>query len=236
MDLSIIIPTLNEARYIARTLKQIDSHKSGQYTLEIILVDAGSNDATVETTKPMVDILVENESLKGLKYKSLNEGASKASGDCLLFLDADSLVPDQFDHLIIGKLRSSEVVGGAFEFKMDEKGLVYRVIEWINRLRYRIDKRYFGDQGIFCTRKVFDKVKGFPEKPIMEAAYFCKALSKEGKLTLIGDQLTTSARRFKEGNPFRVFGKDAWIWMQYTLGLCVDRYGPKYWNENEKRN
>lgn len=236
MDLSIIIPTLNEEQYILSTLARIENRKSDHLTIEVIVVDAGSTDDTVQLTEPRVDLVIQDEKLKGLKYKSLNRGAQHAKGEILLFLDADSLVPDHFDLLIKETLNHSGVVGGAFEFQMDEKGWIFRMIEWINRLRYRIDRRYFGDQGIFCTHEAFRRSCGYPQKSIMEAAYFCKVLRKAGKLALVSACLTTSARRFREGNPIRVFAKDAWIWIQFSLGLNVERYALNYWKENEHRN
>lgn len=235
MDLSIIIPTLNEERYIRNTLKKINDHRSGELDLELILIDAGSEDETINQAHGLVDRVHQDQDLRGAKYKSLNKGGEIASGEWLLFLDADSLVPRDFDLLIKNALENPEQVGGAFEFKIDGVGPVYRVMEWINRIRYRVDGKFFGDQGMFCRKSAFDQLKGYPPRPLMEAAYFSKELKRFGKLALIKTHLVTSARRFEEGNVFKVFFKDALIWIQFTLGLSIDRYSRAYWNENEKR-
>lgn len=233
MDISIIIPTLNEAQYIRTTLQNIEDHKSGELQLEIIIVDSGSEDSTLDEVNGSVDVLHQDSSLAGAKYHSLNKGAELAKGRLLLFLDADTLLPKNFDLYITSALEKHEVIGGAFEFATDGRGGVYRVIEWINRMRYRIDKRYFGDQAIFCTKQIFEETAGYPAEPIMEAAYFCKVLRMNGKLALVKAPILTSARRFEEGNVFKVFLKDTWIWIQFTLGLNIKRYAVAYWDKNK---
>jgi len=232
MDLSVIIPTLNEAAYIERTLDRIKACISNEYHLEIIIVDAGSKDDTIRRVTGKVDQIHQDQSLAGAKYKSLNQGAKLAKGRVMLFLDADTFLPSNFDYHIVDALNQKDVIGGAFEFAMDGEGMVYRIIEWINRIRYRIDRRYFGDQAIFCSKEIFDKIGGYPEEPIMEAAYLCKAMRAVGKLALIKTPILTSARRFEKGNVFRVFIMDTWIWLQFTLGLNIKRYALAYWKEN----
>ncbi|UXX78353.1 TIGR04283 family arsenosugar biosynthesis glycosyltransferase [Reichenbachiella carrageenanivorans] len=235
MDLSIIIPTLNESAYIQRTLSSIRSRASGRFSYEIIIVDAGSTDDTKSIAARLVDVFYEDAHLAGAKYKSLNKGAAMAKGDDLLFLDADTLLPLAFDLHIKQVLEDSKIVGGAFEFQMDGQRRIYRIIEWINRMRYRIDQRYFGDQGIFCRRADFWQLGGYPPEPIMEAAYFCKRMSQQGRLALVKSPILTAARRFEAGQVFRVFFKDTWIWIQFTLGLDVKKYASAYWQENKNR-
>lgn len=233
MELSIIIPTLNEAGFIHETLERVRDFQSGTMPLEIVVVDAGSKDATIEKAEKLAHLIHQDHALAGAKYKSLNKGAELASGEILLFLDADTLVPKSFDISIKEALSSNDVVGGAFEFGFNRRGVVYRVVEWINRVRYRVDKRYFGDQALFCSRQIFEQLGGYPDEPIMEAAYFCRALRKLGKLALIKSPVRTSARRFEEGNVYKVFLQDTWIWIQFTLGLNIKRYATAYWAENK---
>lgn len=233
MDLSIIIPTLNEADYIETTIERIRACQSGDISIEIIVVDAGSKDSTIDRVAGKVDQIHQDISLAGAKYKSLNKGAELASGSILLFLDADTLLPENFDLSVKAALKGEKIVGGAFEFGFNRNGVVYRIVEWINRIRYRVDQRYFGDQAIFCTKEIFDQEGGYPKEPIMEAAYFCKGLRSIGKLALIKTPVRTSARRFEQGNVYRVFFKDTWIWIQFTLGLNIKRYALAYWQKNQ---
>lgn len=231
MHLSVIIPTLNEEYYIRGTLDALRTGLSKGTECEVIVVDSGSNDKTLVYMKNRNIILTQKPEFKGFKYKSLNYGASLANGSVLLFLDADSFLKYGFDKEI-RKVLQGNVVGGAFEYCSENRSISLRVIEVLNRIRYRVDQNYFGDQGIFCTKEAFETVGGYPEKPIMEAAYFCKKLRSIGKLKLIKLPLITSSRRFEKGGVWRVFFKDTVIWIQFLLGCDISRYAAKYWKEN----
>lgn len=235
VDLSIIIPTLNEEKYIGNTLTHLYENLSDKYTWEILIIDNGSVDRTTSIAKGHIVSIYKKPEFIGKKYLSLNFGASQAKGKNLLFLDADCILPKHFDNSVMEILEKNSVAGGAFEFKMNGKGLFYRIIEGINRLRYRIESRYYGDQGIFCTKKAFDKCNGFPEKPIMEAAYFCDELSKVGKLKLAKSNIISSIRRFKKGGVLKVMAQDTYIWIQFLLGIDISRYATQYWQENKNR-
>ena len=234
MSLSIIIPTYHEEAYLGRTLKAIYQRATGPVP-EVIVVDCGSVDQTVAVAQRYPTVVIEDSSLRGSKWKSLNRGAAVAQGDILLFLDADSVVPDQFNQAIRRSLQQQNVVGGAFEFAFDEPGLAYRVITLINRIRYRISHRFYGDQGIFVRKAIFDRVGGWPARDLMEAAYFCRLLRTQGQLRLLPQSLRTSTRRFAEGGIFNVFLYDVGIWWMDTLGLDVQRFAHAYWQQNEQR-
>lgn len=232
--LSIIIPTLNEELYIGRTLTKIRDHASMQIPYEIIVVDSGSEDGTQSSVAEHAVSFVSKPTFKGLKFKALNHGASLARGEILLFLDADCIVPDHFDIQLVKILEDLSVVGGAFEYRSEDRSYLMRIIEKANHIRYRLNKDYFGDQGVFCRKGTFDQIGGFPERPLMEAAYFCRQLKQKGRLRLIKKDLTTSARRFNAGGILKVMCKDAWIWIQFWLGLDISKYASTYWSENEK--
>ncbi|MFY0652181.1 MAG: TIGR04283 family arsenosugar biosynthesis glycosyltransferase [Cyclobacteriaceae bacterium] len=231
--LSIIIPTLNEEGYILKTLDNIHNMLSGNIGYEIIVVDAGSTDQTVSLAQTN-DIRIEvRPEFKGCKYKSLNYGAELSKGEALFFLDADSQLPVQFDQFIQNALDTSQYVGGAFEYKSENRSISFQVIELINRLRYRVDGLYFGDQGIFCKRQSFFEVGGYPDEPIMEASFLCRRLKKVGKLKLIKEPLVTSTRRFETQGKWRVFFNDMIIWMRFIIGISVEEYGAEYWKLND---
>ena len=234
-SLSIIIPTLNEAKYIKETLSVLYECKSDDIATEIILVDAGSTDDTIEIARPLVDQIWVDIELQGAKFLSLNKGAELACGEVLLFLDADCLLPNNFDTKISELLENDETVGGAFEFKMNGGGLIFKLVELINRIRYRMDHRYFGDQGLFCQKSIFEQVGGYPAEPIMEAAYFCRLLERKGALKLIKSPIISSVRRFNQGNTIQVIANDFWIWIQFVIGMDIKKYASNYWEENKKR-
>ena len=235
MDLSIIIPTLNEENYIEKTLDYVFNNQSGRFKIEVIIVDSGSIDDTVNLTSNYDVTIFEKPEFIGNKYLSLNYGAKMSRGTNFLFLDADCLLPFDYDFSITNVLKNKNVVGGAFEFEMSGKGILFGIIKIINRIRYRIVKRYYGDQGVFCNKNAFDTIGGYPEKPIMEAAYFCNKLSKVGSLKLIKSKITSSTRRFEEGGILKVMAKDTFIWIQFLMGLDISKYASKYWEENKLR-
>ena len=236
MKIGIVIPTLNEEGFLENTIARINAMAFDLSRIEIVVVDSGSTDATVNLAEQTDAKVYCKPTFKGNKYMSLNLGAKQITCNALFFLDADCLVPQHFDLHIENVLYRSKVVGGAFEFQMEKGGtLVYLIIQFINRIRYRITKLYYGDQGVFCLKDTFDKIGGFPKEPIMESAYFCRLLKKEGKLRLIHSPVISSIRRFKDGGIHRVFWKDFWIWVQFWLGLDISRYAQNYWHENEKR-
>ena len=233
MQLSVIIPTYNEEAYIQRVLASVcqEAHDPP----EVIVVDCGSVDHTITLARQYPVTIVQDASLRGCKWKSLNCGAAIARGDVLLFLDADSVVPTHFDKIIQRSLERPNVVGGAFELAFDEGGISLGIILLINRIRYRFRKRFYGDQGIFIKSSVFVKMGGWPALDIMEAAYFCKRAQTFGKLRLITQPLTTSARRFVEGGVWRVFFHDLRVWALHFLGFNVQHFAAAYWQDNARR-
>lgn len=231
--LSIIIPTLNESEGILGTIRMVHERASGLNDYEVFVIDAGSTDDTTAKLQQAGIRFEQKAEFKGLKYKSLNYGTSRVQGQIFLFLDADCEVPPFFDQLIFDAVRKPQVVGGAFEYRSANRTRVYRLIELINRTRYRLDGYYFGDQGLFCTRKAFESAGGYPDEPLMESAHICRSLRKLGKLALIRQPIITSARRFERGGPWRVFFHDTIIWLRFLVGLDVKKYASGYWGENE---
>src|SRR5581483_5432224 len=153
----------------------------------------------------------------------------------LLCLDADTQVPRGYDRLIERALRDPHVVGGAFEFALDGPEFGLRVIELINRVRYRIWPLYYGDQGIFVRSSVFRLVGGYPERRILEASDFCRRLHRKGSLVLIRKQMRTSARRFRDGGICRVLAQDCRIWLLDFLGRPTERFEAAYQEDNRRR-
>lgn len=234
MDLSIIIPTLNEANYLDSTIEHLRQNSSSEH--EIIVVDSGSTDGTCEIANRLGVKLVRPKSNSIGKSRILNEAAQVASGDVLLFLDADTLVPLEFDRSISSALVDPDVVGGAFEFSLDGPQFGLRIVEFINRIRYRVRQRYYGDQGVFVRSTAFKRVGGYPDIGLLESAYLCKNLRKQGKLRLIKSYMITSPRRFLDGGIYRVLAGDIKIWFLDLIGMPVHKYADSYWKENKIRS
>jgi rSAM/selenodomain-associated transferase 2 len=235
MRLSIIIPTLNEARYLTATLEQVRSRAVLGPPHEIIVSDCGSTDGTAELAACLGARLAGSQPPPVSRAAACNCGAALATGDVLLFLDADSLVPAGYDQAIQRALRTSWVVGGAFEFALDGPQLGLRVVEFINQVRYRLMPLYYGDQGLFVRAAAFRAVGGYREVRLLESADLCRRLRGIGHLVLLRKPIKTSARRFIEGGILRVLVTDTRIWLLDFLGLPTEQYSSAYQEQNCRR-
>jgi rSAM/selenodomain-associated transferase 2 len=235
MRLSIIIPTLNEARYLPIAVAQARHQAVLAAPHEIIIADCGSVDGTAELATRLGTHLVQKRPALSSRAAALNRGAAEAIGDVFLFLDADTLVPKGYDRSIQQVLADPRVVGGAFEFALDGAQLALRLVEILNRIRYRIWPLYFGDQGLFVRASAFRSVGGYREQRLLEASEFCKRLRRRGKLVLLRKYIKTSARRFVEGGVYRVLANDVWIWWLDLLGQPTEPFGQAYLNNNRRR-
>ena len=232
MRLSIIIPTLNEALNIKKTLDTL-LERADEAPYEIIIIDCGSVDNTLKEIGHPEVVTIVNPKLSGKKCRALRMATNIAQGEVLFFLDADTLVPPHFDTAIKTALKDSQVVGGAFEFAFDRFSLPLFFITLANRVRYRFRKRFYGDQGIFMRRDAYLKAGGWPERSLLEAAYLCRNLQKVGKLKLLRKTTLTSSRRFTEGGVWKVFAHDMRIWGRDLFGMNVEKYATDYWAKNK---
>lgn len=236
MKLSVIIPTLNETVFLPATLAALRENSGGSRICEVIVVDSGSTDGTQNIAEEFGAKVIQLYRSPLGKAFALNVGAAEATGDIYLFLDADTILPQGFEESIEAALSPKDVVAGAFEFALDGKGFGLRMVEIINRIRYRIWKRYYGDQGIFVRACVFNDLGGYPRARLMEASDFCVSLGRVGKLALIQTPVLTSPRRFVDGGVYKVFAKDIKLWLLNILGFDIERYADEYWEENETRS
>jgi len=233
MRISVIIPTLNEAAGLAETIWVL-RERTSDAPVEVIVADCGSDDrtraiavtcgATVQTGPPPTS-----------RAEACNAGAAAATGDVLMFLHADSRVPERYDALIRETLADPGVVGGAFEFKLDGPQRRLRIVEWIDRWRYRLRGRFYGDQGIFVRRETFERLGGFPTIGILEDAHFCAAAKRLGAMRLRPEEMLTSPRRFYAGGILTTLAFDILIVMADLLGLAPERFAGVYRRDNERR-
>ncbi len=234
MRLSIIVPTLNEASYL-RLAIACALGNSCLGTPEIIVSDCGSSDGTAGAALRMNARLVTGDPPFESRARAVNAAASGAAGDVFLFLDADTLLPRGYDESIRDALEDPRVTGGAFELRLDGSAPGLRLIEMINRVRYRLEHRYFSDQAIFVRKSAFEAIGGYPDRRIMDAYVFCKILARTGRLALVRSPVTTSSRRFSEEGTLRVFATDTKIWFLERLGIASDRHAEAYRANNRRR-
>lgn len=206
---------------------------SGLHVIEIIVVDNGSSDETLKSVADLDIRIFERPGLKGKKFAVLNYGYQQATGEVIMFLDADTRLPKDFDLHIRKCLEQPGVVGGAFDFEFQEHHWYLQLLAAINRVRIRIDHNFLGDQALFCRSSSFKEVGGYPAKLIMESSFLCRELKKKGSLKIAPARICTSARRFLENGFLNVFWFDFKVWIYFLLRLNTDKFGATYWQHND---
>jgi len=208
---SIIIPVLNEERSIAKVLENVCKQSTD---CELIIVDGGSKDETLqicgchERAK-----LVHSEKGRAIQ---MNKGAAMAKGDVLLFLHADTLLPNGGLQAIKEIMKDEEVVGGSFYMKFDVESLSFRFFSAFTK----INSPYltYGDQGIFIRKSVFEQIGAYKTMPILEDFEIQKRLRKQGRFVKLPLPVTTSARRFLNNGIFKQQLLNIALLCAYELG------------------
>lgn len=203
--LSVIVPALNEAEQIERTLGELQSLRA--QGVEIIVVDGGSRDDTVVLAEPLADLVLRSDCGRA---RQLNAGAVHARGDVLLFLHADTRLPDT----AVAAVRAAMSQGlgwGRFDVSITGRSLMLPVIAWFINQRSRWTGIATGDQALFFTRELFYRVGKFPQQPLMEDVEIsrrAKAICPPHCLRL---RVSTSGRRWEKYGVWRT------IWLMWKL-------------------
>lgn len=192
IKLSVIIPVLNEESMIASSLGRLPL--SGDREIEVIVVDGGSSDHTVEIAQSMCDQVLVKTHGRALQ---MNHGARQARGDLLLFLHADSLLPSNFFE-ILKQSMEQDCIWGRFDIRLSGEHPLFRIIEFCINVRSRVSGVATGDQGIFVKRSVFEKIGGFPKIEIMEDIALSKKLKRLAWPICVREQIVTSSRRWEQ--------------------------------------
>jgi rSAM/selenodomain-associated transferase 2 len=217
---SIVIPARNDAAALARTLAYLD--RVGIVgTAEVVVGASGDREATLRAIGPLTRSVWPAGSTRAAL---MNAAAAEATGEALFFLHADSLPPPDAIACIRGVLEDDTVVGGAFEHRFEEPAWSLRAISLMNRIRYRLTRNYYGDQGIFVRAGTFRRLGGFKNCALMEDLDLSQRLRREGRTVLVRRPLQTSGRRFLARGACRTCAVAAWLLLCHTLGVDVERY------------
>jgi hypothetical protein len=195
--LSVIIPALNEVGTVGAAV-----HHARSDDAEIIVVDGGStDDTTARATRAGARIL---HSAPGRALQQ-NRGAAAADGRVLLFLHADTHLPENYGLHVFESFMDPGVALGAFRFKTDLSSPSMKLIESATNVRSRFLRLPYGDQAFFIRKGVFQTSGGFPEIPVAEDFFFLRRLSKHGRIVVAQAEAVTSSRRWRSGGVLRTF-------------------------------
>lgn len=232
MNISVIIPTFNEEISIAKTLDALSRLVN---ISEIIVVDGGSKDKTVEIvgnykgTKEIKLI----ETAEANRGKQLNEGTKHASGDVFWFVHADTRPVQGCGKQIKELMRYDEIVGGSFKIIFDGDGKWARFLTWLYP-QLRAIGLVYGDSAFFVRRETYEKIGGFRDLPLFEDVDLYKRLLKKGQFVYVDLPISTSSRRFENRSFLWTFLKWSVFQGLYWFGVPPKLLAPKYAPIREK--
>jgi len=227
LKLSIIIPVYNEATQIQELLFYLLKVIENQLQTEIIIVDGGSNDGTISKVKQINDVTLIS-SRKG-RGRQMNTGASKAKGEVLYFLHADSFPPQNFDQLIYSKIKSKNKAG-CFRMKFDSNHFWLKLAGWFTQFNVKFFRG--GDQSLFVERKMFFEMNGFKENyPIFEDFTFIRELYNRNEFCVIQHPIISSSRRYQQNGIAKLQYHYWKMYIKKWLGASTEDL-VKYYKQN----
>ncbi len=182
---------------------------------EVLVVDAGSDDGTAAAAKEAGFRVL---SCAPGRAGQMNRGAAETSGDALLFLHADTVLPPEASALVDQALATPGVALGAFGFRFDKRGLAYRFVELGARLRNWLIAQPYGDQGLFLRRATFEELGGFADMPIMEDLDLVTRARRRGRVLVLPEAAVTSSRRYEERGVIRLMLRHWWLAARFRFG------------------
>ena len=223
MQISVVIPTLNEAETIGYLLQDLQPLRQAGH--QVLVVDGGSQDKTMDIVSryPEVACLGSRRSGRGFQ---MNMGANSATGDTLLFLHADTVLPSGGLFLINETLEQDGIVAGSFSLSFDKPSPMLKVLGFFSRMNHILFT--YGDQGLFMKRSTFNMIEGFADLPLMEDIAIQKKLRRLGGFRKVQKPVITSARRFYANGIVRQQLLNTTLVMLYYLGMSPSKLSRYY--------
>lgn len=219
--LSVVIPIYNEEKVLRVNEKYFVNMS---HCAELAFVDGGSTDKSADIAGEYGRVLNTEKS----RALQMNAGAKAATNDILLFLHADNIVPSEVIENIEKEIRQNGAVGGCLTQRIDKDGFIFRLIEAQGNNRARRLKIFYGDQGIFVRKDVFEKLGGFPDVPIFEDVLFTRRLKYEGKTAVLSDKIMVSARRWEKRGIVRTTVMFNALLIMFKLGVPLEKIKALY--------
>lgn len=208
--LAIVMPVLDEAAGIVATLQSLAPLRARG--VEIVVADGGSRDATVALARPLADRVV--AAPRG-RARQMNAGAAATAAAQLLFLHADTLLPDGADALVQAAL--ARRAWGRFDVRITGASPMFPLIAALMNRRSRWTGIATGDQAMFMTRTAFEAAGGFPDQPLMEDVELSRRLKRQGAPACLRERVHTSGRRWEQRGVWRT------IWLMWRLRFAYWR-------------
>ena len=219
MSLAIIIPMLNEAAGIGATLAALR-----ELDAEIVAVDGGSSDKTVQSAAPHADLLI--NSARG-RARQMNAGAAATQAEFLLFLHADTALPPAADQLICNALTDG-ADWGRFDVRISGNSRWFPIIASLMNLRSRLTGIATGDQAIFVKRSAFEQIGGFPDLPLMEDIVLSQRLKQLGRPACLDQKVVTAGRRWEKHGILRTILTMWWLRLRFYFGADPQQLAIEY--------
>jgi len=235
VSISIVIPVLNEEANIERAIA-----RSNQIADEVIVVDGGSTDRTLDILSKVDCVVLHGPAGRG---QQLHAGAIHASGEILLFLHADtslqpsaksqlqeawSLVRNDPNGEPSNSTKSHGNFWGCFKQRIDSPRYVFRLIEQGNLWRARFQRLPYGDQAVFVSRDFYEQVGGIPQIPLMEDLEFARRAAKFAAPSILPGPVLVDARRWEHVGPVRQTIRNWTLAMRYRMGASPESLLAKY--------
>ena len=235
------MPALNEAAAIEAALQPLQVWRA--HGVHVLVVDGGSTDATVSLARLLADQVIESQ--RG-RARQMNAGAAAAPGEALLFLHADTTLPEGAPGAIlaalgiqdplpptvfgqsVGKKAGPARAWGRFDVRILGQSPMLAVVAWCMNLRSRLSGIATGDQALFMTRAAYDAVGGFPDQPLMEDIEICRRLKRLGPPACLRLQAQTSGRRWEERGVWRTIFLMWRLRLAYFFGVSTEYLARAY--------
>ncbi len=222
-SISIIVPMLNEITELPVLLEHLQYWR--QKGCEVVLVDGGSCDGSMEAAKKSGFTVLRSECGRA---RQLNTGAASARGNVLLFLHADTRLPQNADQLINIALIEPGKSWGRFDVRIAGEGLLLRSVSYFINMRSRYTGIATGDQAIFVSQAAFKNIGGFPLQPLMEDVEISHRLLQVSRPICLQDKVSTSARRWQTRGVYRTILLMWQLRWAYWRGVSPERLAKRY--------
>ena len=226
MRLAIVIPVLDEAATIEATLQRLAALR--ERGVQVIVVDGGSHDGTAGRAAALADRVLEAPRGRALQMNAGARTEEAAAADVLLFLHADTHLPDDADRTLLRALSASECCWGRFDVRLDASGWPLRLVETLMNWRSRLTGIATGDQAIFARRSAFDTLGGFAPLPLMEDIDYSRRARRLSPPLALRSRVVTSARRWQRDGVWRTVALMWWLRLAFFFGADAGALARRY--------